>query len=179
MNPDPPWPTLPEALDALGNDHEGAQRQRHADNLAVLLHNMQTFGNRRDAPVRTVPACLGDRWSSLVMHLLSGGMLRHSELRRLITVVSAEHDISQRMLTLKLRVMERDGLIERRVTSDVPPRTEYRLTTLGSQAYAHFTVLVRWAEQASAAIRTARMAYDRQHPESAQLLSDSVSSEGL
>ena len=95
------------------------------------------------------------------------------------TVVSAEHDISQRMLTLKLRVMERDGLIERQVTSDVPPRTEYRLTTLGSQAYTHFTALVRWAEQASAAIRSARMAYDRQHPESAQLLSESVSSEGL
>ena len=104
------------------------------------------------------------------MHLLSGGMLRHTELRRLIRVVSAEHDISQRVLTLKLRVLERDGLVARSVTYDVPPRVEYRLTELGETAYGHFAALVRWAEQATPAIRAARLDHDRRHPDSAALI---------
>jgi DNA-binding HxlR family transcriptional regulator len=82
-----------------------------------------------------IQGCLGDRWSSLIMHLLSGGMLRHVELRRLICAVSAEHDISQRLFTLKLKVLERDGLVARTVTVDVPPRVEYALTDLGGAAY--------------------------------------------
>lgn len=154
-------PQLQETLHALGPE----QAQQHEANLRDLLTRMAQFGTERGDPVRTVPAYLGDRWSSLVMHLLKGGMLRHGELRKLICLVSAEQDISQRMLTLKLRVLERDGLILRNVTDDVPPRVEYRLSELGLQSYAHFSALVRWAESASAAVRQARAAYDAQHPD--------------
>ena len=159
---------LGEALGAIAAGRDGT----HAANLKALLAGMATYGNLRGDPVRTLPAYLGDRWSSLVMHLLHGGMLRHAELRRLIQVVSAEHEISQRMLTLKLRVLERDGLIARTVTTDVPPHVEYRLTPLGQAGYAHFAALLRWAEQSSAAIRAARQAYDHGNPDAAELLRD-------
>lgn len=159
MTPD--IPRLRDALDAIGPE----QAQQHQANLRDLLTRMAQFGTERGDPVRTVPAYLGDRWSSLVMHLLKGGMLRHGELRKLICVVSAEQDISQRMLTLKLRVLERDGLIHRTVTDDVPPRVEYRLSALGLESYAHFAELVRWAESASTAVRQARAAYDALHPD--------------
>jgi DNA-binding HxlR family transcriptional regulator len=157
-------------LDAIGPDRSPAERQRHQDNLRSLLANMARHGNQRDDPVRATPALLGDRWSSLVMHLLSAGMLRHAELRRLISLVSAEQDISQRVLTLKLRMLERDGLLLRQVTTDVPPRVAYQLSEMGHQAYAHYLALLRWAEQATPAIRAARAAYDLQHPDSAALL---------
>lgn len=161
---------LDEVIAAIGADRAAPERDRHLANLRALLANMAAHGNRRDDPVRTTPAYLGDRWSSLVMHLLSGGMLRHTELRRLMSLVSAEHDISQRVLTLKLRVLERDGMVLRQVTADVPPRVEYTLTTMGAQVYGHFIALVRWAEHATPAIRAAREAYDRLHPDSAAML---------
>jgi len=165
-------------LSAIGIDRSEDQRQRHIDNLSTLLANMARHGNRRDDPVRTTPAYLGDRWSSLVMHLLSGGMLRHTELRRLIALVSAEQDISQRVLTLKLRVLERDGMVDRRVTDDVPPRVEYHLTPMGAEVYAHFVAMVRWAEQASPAIRAARSDYDLRHPDGAALAQQSGGGSG-
>jgi DNA-binding HxlR family transcriptional regulator len=167
--PDSP-PTLAEASEAIGTDRSAEQRQRHLDNLAVLMGNMARYGHQRDAPVRTTPAYLGDRWSSLVMHLLSGGMLRFTELRRLMSLVSAEQDISQRVLTLKLRVLERDGLLDRHVTDDVPPRVEYRLTNLGQQAYVHFAAMVRWSEQVTPLIHAARADYDHRHPDAAALV---------
>ncbi|MDT7836982.1 winged helix-turn-helix transcriptional regulator [Aquabacterium sp. OR-4] len=160
----PAQPDLAAVQSVIGTDRPAQAHARHLHNLARLLANMACYGKRRDDPVRTVPALLGDRWSSLVMHLLSGGMLRHTELRRLIGLVSAEQDISQRVLTLKLRTLERDGLVLRQATTDVPPRMTYQLSALGEQAYAHFSALVRWAEQTSAAVRAARDDYDRRHP---------------
>src|SRR4051794_29465195 len=68
---------------------------------------------------------LSDKWSLLVVEVLGQGTLRFSELRREID------DISQRMLTLTLRHLERDGLVARTVYPVVPPRVDYELTSLG------------------------------------------------
>ncbi|MEN9891502.1 MAG: hypothetical protein RLY78_1797 [Pseudomonadota bacterium] len=160
-------------MDGLDEDRAEMDLARHRANVARLLADMARHGNGREDPVRTVPAALGDRWSSLIMHLLSAGMLRHAEIKRLVGRVSAEGEISQRVLTLKLRLMERDGLVARRVTGDVPPRVEYRLTQAGHEAYAHFSALVRWAERQTAAIREARAAYDRRHPDVVAMLQQS------
>src|SRR4051794_34368625 len=69
---------------------------------------------------------LADKWSLLVVELLGGGTRRFSELRREID------GISQRMLTLTLRQLERDGLVRRTVFPVVPPRVDYELTPLGA-----------------------------------------------
>lgn len=156
--------------DGLDVDRGELELARHRANVARLLADMARHGNGRDDPVRTVPAALGDRWSSLIMHLLSAGMLRHAEIKRLIARVSAEGEISQRVMTLKLRLMERDGLVARRVTDDVPPRVEYRLTAAGQEAYALFIALVRWAERQTPVIRASRAAHDARHPEVAAML---------
>lgn len=78
-------------------------------------------------------------------------------------------DISQRMMTLKLRLLERDGLVARRVTPDVPPRVEYELTPLGLGAYRGYLSVLHWSEQATPAIRAARAVYDAQHADGATL----------
>lgn len=161
--------TRTELLNAIGPDRSDEERSPVVESVEHLLQKMAAAGNRRCDPVRSIQSYLGDRWSSLIMHLLSSGDLRFNELRRLIVIVAAEHEISPRQLTLKLRVLERDGLLARHISSGSPSRIEYKLTHLGRGAYAHFNALVQWAEQANGAIRSARMAYDMNHQDAAQL----------
>lgn len=160
---------LDEAVAAIGTDRTSKAIQRHAGNLNQLLRAMAAHGKHRHDPVRTVPGFLGDRWSSLIMNLLIGGTLRHAELRKLICLISSEGDISQRMLTLKLRLLERDGLVVRTVTQDTPPRVEYQLSSLGEGAYQQYLAVLHWSEQATPAIRAARAAYDALHDDGATL----------
>ena len=97
---------------------------------------------------------IGDKWSLLVIALLGRGTRRFSELRREID------DISQRMLTLTLRHLERDGLVERTVYPVVPPRVEYRLTPLGATLLDTIQALVTWTTGHREEIAAARAAYD-------------------
>jgi len=104
---------------------------------------------------------VGDKWSLLVISRLGGGTRRFSELRREID------EISQRMLTLTLRQLERDGLVERTVYPVVPPRVEYRLTTLGETLLETTRQFVVWTTTHLDEIAAARIAYDaRQAAES-------------
>lgn len=104
-------------------------------------------------PVRDVLDCIGDRWSLLVLLVLSQGPLRFTVLKRAIG------DISQRMLAQTLRVLERDGYLSREVFPTIPPKVEYRLTQLGSSLLERLEPLVEWAAQNHAAIRRARQHY--------------------
>jgi DNA-binding HxlR family transcriptional regulator len=97
---------------------------------------------------------LGDKWSLLVVELLGEGTRRFSELRRAID------DISQRMLTLTLRRLERDGLVRRTVHPVVPPQVDYDLTDLGATLLDAVAPLVAWARQHRDRVATARAAYD-------------------
>jgi DNA-binding HxlR family transcriptional regulator len=78
-----------------------------------------------NCPIRDVLDRLGDRWTVLVLHELSAGTLRFSEIRKRIA------DISPRMLAQTLRHLEQDGLVSREVFPTVPPRVDYALTSLG------------------------------------------------
>jgi len=82
---------------------------------------------------------LGDKWSVLVVAVLADGPRRFSELRREI------EPISQRMLTLTLRSLERDGLVNRTVTPTIPPRVDYELTPMGRSLQEPVLALARWA----------------------------------
>jgi DNA-binding HxlR family transcriptional regulator len=88
------------------------------------------------------------------MALLDAGTLRFSELRRQID------GISQRMLTLTLRQLERDGLVRRTVHAVVPPRVDYELTSLGVTLHETIQALVTWTESHQNEIAAARAAYD-------------------
>ncbi|MEV6108612.1 helix-turn-helix domain-containing protein [Streptomyces sp. NPDC051940] len=108
--------------------------------------------------MREVLDRVGDRWSVLVLGVLGDGALRHAQLRRSIP------DISQRMLTLTLRGLERDGLVTRTVTPTTPPRVDYALTDAGRSLSAAVAPLMRWAEEHRAYLDTARAAFDRADP---------------
>lgn len=105
--------------------------------------------------VRDVLTRVGDKWSVLIILLLGDGTRRFSELRRTIA------GISQRMLTLTLRGLERDGLVKRTVYPTVPPRVEYALTPLGTTLLKTVTELANWASTNHAEIERARAAFER------------------
>jgi DNA-binding HxlR family transcriptional regulator len=106
-------------------------------------------------PVRDVLDRIGDQWSVLTLLILAeDGPRRFNALRRTIG------DISQRMLALTLRHLERDGLVSRRVFPTNPPQVEYAVTPLGGSLAEGIAVLNRWAEENHERIREARRAYD-------------------
>ncbi len=109
---------------------------------------------RMDCDVRQILDRVADKWSLLVIALLRDRTLRFSELLRQID------RISQRMLTVTLRHLERDGLVQRTVYPEVPPRVEYVLTPLGASLHATINALVSWTESHQADIARARSAFD-------------------
>jgi DNA-binding HxlR family transcriptional regulator len=104
--------------------------------------------------VREVLDRVGDKWSVLVIALLGERGQRFNELKRSI------EGISQRMLTLTLRQLERDGLVSRTVHPTVPPRVDYALTALGRSVLEPVAALIRWAEEHGPDISEARRAYE-------------------
>ncbi len=104
--------------------------------------------------VREVLNRVGDKWSALVIVMLEQGPKRFSELRRGI------EGISQRMLTLTVRGLERDGLVTRTVTPSIPPRVDYALTPLGQALLVPVLALVQWARENRAAMQLARETFD-------------------
>src|SRR5688500_3030103 len=108
---------------------------------------------------------LADKWSLLVVELLGHGTLRFTELRRQID------GISQRMLTLTLRHLERDGLVVRTVHPVVPPRVDYELTALGATLLETIQALVTWTEEHQDEVAAARSAYDLREVAAADLAS--------
>ena len=109
---------------------------------------------REDCEVRQILDRIADKWSLLVISLLARRTLRFNELRREID------GISQRMLSVTLRHLERDGLICRTVYAEVPPRVEYCLTPLGCTLLGTIQSLVRWTEQHQEEIARARSEFD-------------------
>lgn len=125
------------------------QRMRAAGGYPAVAHACQ--------PATDILARVGDKWSVLVVILLGNGTKRFNELRRLI------NGISQRMLTLTLRGLERDGLVTRTVFPTVPPRVDYALTDLGRSLLGPISALGAWAFGHRQDIDAARLAYDARH----------------
>jgi DNA-binding HxlR family transcriptional regulator len=98
---------------------------------------------------------VGDKWSVFVVALLGEGPRRFSELRRAI------EGISQRMLTLTLRGLERDGLVTRTVYATIPPRVDYALTPLGRTLLVPVQALASWADEHRSEMQLARDRFDR------------------
>jgi DNA-binding HxlR family transcriptional regulator len=111
--------------------------------------------------VSEVLARVGDKWTVLVVSTLGAGPKRFNELRK------ALGSISQRMLTLTLRGLERDGLVTRTVYPTVPPRVEYELTKLGRSLLEPVSELGAWARKHRAAIADARERFDQVAPRAA------------
>jgi DNA-binding HxlR family transcriptional regulator len=113
--------------------------------------------------VSDVLARVGDKWSVLVVTRLGEQPMRFNELRRSIG------GISQRMLTLTLRGLERDGLVTRTVFPTIPPRVDYALTPLGRDLLQPVSELGAWAVRNQDKIARARARFDGQAADGGQV----------
>lgn len=104
-------------------------------------------------------ARLGDKWSVLVIMMLRDGPKRFSELKRQVV------GISQRMLTLTLRALERDGMVRRTVYATIPPSVEYELTALGRSFSEPIDAMGSWVFRHYEDIHRARAEYDDRNDE--------------
>jgi DNA-binding HxlR family transcriptional regulator len=105
--------------------------------------------------VSSVLARIGDKWSVLIIVLLGDGPKRFNEIKRMVG------GISQRMLTLTLRGLERDGLVKRTQFPTIPPRVDYELTQLGQSLWDAVKPLGEWAQGHVKHITKARAAFDK------------------
>lgn len=106
----------------------------------IMKHNEIRNALYPDCPVRNVLSRVGDKWSMLVLFTLEGqSSIRFKELQRSIP------DISQKILTATLKMLEADGLINREAFPEVPPRVEYSLTEKGKSLLPLIDALLSWA----------------------------------
>jgi DNA-binding HxlR family transcriptional regulator len=120
--------------------------------LPVLPPNAHLDSDCRG--VASILARVGDKWSVFVIMLLGDGPRRFNEIKRMVG------GISQRMLTLTLRGLERDGLVTRTVFPTIPPRVDYELTDLGRGLWQPVEALGKWAGDHQAEIEAARAKFD-------------------
>lgn len=125
--------------------------EARTDYESVCLRSRATDG----VAIRDVLKRVADKWSLLTIVTLQEGQLRFTELQRHIP------GISQRMLTLTLRQLERDGLVTRTVFAEVPPRVEYRLTELGQTLIVPAQAFASWALDHYPAIQRSRAEFDQ------------------
>lgn len=132
-----------------------------ADNQLIdLQKKLEIFFQGKEehhefCPVRDIMDRFGDKWSLLaILNLGYSGKVRFNELKGKI------EGISQRMLTVTLRSLERDGLIIRTIYAEVPPRVEYELTSLGQSLLQKIWELAQWASGNMEDIVIARKEYD-------------------
>ena len=120
---------------------------------------MADIASRRDpgncAAVNDILSRIGDKWTVLIVITLSKGPMRFNEIKR------AVGDISQRMLTLTLRGLERDGFATRTVYPTVPPRVDYALTELGKTLIEPVRAIAGWAIEHRREVADARANFDR------------------
>jgi DNA-binding HxlR family transcriptional regulator len=126
--------------------------RRPQEGTALIPGNLHVPEDCR--AVSEVLARVGDKWTVLVVGVLGDGPKRFNEIRRSLG------SISQRMLTLTLRTLERDGLVTRTVFPTIPPRVDYELTRLGRSLLEPVSELGLWARQNRAAIQAARLRFD-------------------
>ena len=112
------------------------------------------YSDADNCPIRKVLDRFGDKWSILVILILSdSGKIRFNALNKSIG------DISQKMLTATLRTLEADGLVNREIFPEIPPRVEYELTPLGKTLVPHIQNLSNWANTNMKVIQKSRAKY--------------------
>lgn len=116
--------------------------------LNSLAEEIRIGGRARYEQIRNVFGLLGDKWTILILLVLRSGSLRHASLRRAVDMMAPER-ISQRILTLKLRTFERQDIVVRRVSSDVPPHVDYYLTPKGIDLADQVRGMIDWLKEHS------------------------------
>lgn len=109
-------------------------------------------------PVRSVLDGIGGKWSILILDILGKkGTLRFNEISKELG------DISQKMLTSTLRLLEADGIVSRKMYAEIPPRVEYELTSLGHDLLPNIRNLIDWGHQNIETILRNREVFESKH----------------
>jgi len=124
----------------------------------MLKVTADSFEHAKDCPFRNVLDHVGDKWSFLIFAVLEEGPKRFNEVRRQIG------DISHRVLSRKLRELERDGYLTRTVHPVKPPKVVYDLTALGRSMLGPMTTFMEWALKAHPQVQRARTQFDQAPP---------------
>jgi DNA-binding HxlR family transcriptional regulator len=140
--------------DRCNHPQEGTFEVLEHTEVTVIERPRLDHASAECRAVNTVLARVGDKWSVLIVALLGDGPKRFNEIKRLVG------GISQRMLTLTLRGLERDGLVTRTVFPTVPPRVDYELTELGHSLWKPVEALGSWARENQDQIAAARQRFD-------------------
>jgi DNA-binding HxlR family transcriptional regulator len=133
---------------------EGTLKSASTPEVTDFCPDAFQWDRREDCEVRQILDRIADKWSLLIIALLDDGSMRFTELKRMID------GVSQRMLTVTLRQLERDGLVLRTVHPVVPPRVDYELTELGRTLHQTVQALVQWTELHQTDIVAARERFD-------------------
>lgn len=131
-------------------------------NLAALANQIhaaerESIAEGEVTPVKEVLGLVGDRWTTLILIVLTAGPSRTSVIRHTVSYLTLRGPISQRMLTLKLRRLEANGFLERKDVADAVLHVEYSLTPLGYELASHLWQLIDWVNGNAEAMRTARL----------------------
>lgn len=130
------------------------------DDFKRLVNKACIAGHNPTGPVREVQALLGDRWSTLLLHILHFGRLRFSMLERVVNVLDGS-GISRRMLSYTLRAMERDGIVLRIEEKSGGRKSEYELTPLGQEVWETVNGLVELLMARTETILSARAKFEK------------------
>lgn len=149
-----------------------ANAERQAANADVINnHGLQALAlvirdagvGHPDSPTREILERLGDQWSVLLLSVLETGNYRHAEVHRTVNEMNRlvpKAPISQRMLTLRLRSLERDGLVVRSTGGGRGPSVHYALSPLGRGMMRHLRPLLAWSVESAGEIRSAQSRFD-------------------
>tara|TARA_R110002020_G_scaffold400596_3_gene610682 strand:- start:9434 stop:9811 length:378 start_codon:yes stop_codon:yes gene_type:complete len=124
-----------------------------------MLHDTHCNGSRFsvDCPSRLLFDQVADKWSMMIMTVLSSGGTRFNDLKRRL------EGVSQKSLSMTLKRLERNGIIARSVVASTPPGVLYEMTPLGLTLLPPFQAIYRWANDNIEAVEAARALYDTQH----------------
>lgn len=145
------------ALGGADLDHQDGEQEDRLRRLSRLLAGYETI---TDNPIVNVVDHVGNYWRSWILVILQTGTYRYTTIMKVLNAVDPGHPISQRMLTLGLRLLERDGLVERADVEDVRRHVEYSLTPVGRDLSERFMSLVEWIDSQADTFEQSRSTYD-------------------
>ena len=128
--------------------------------LLALAAQMDHTGVSADDPVREIFGLLGDKWSKLILLVLDCGVFGYGELQRTMEALATEPSVPRRVLTLKLRALERDGFVRKELGLQKTAKSAYSLTPLGKELTERVKLTTQWITDHHDDIKSARLAYD-------------------
>jgi len=152
-------PALSRVREVLISLGEGHLDPTEAENFRYFCRQLARYDSARSNPIVSVVDHVGNYWRNWLLMITRTGPYRPSTLRKLLAALDPSHPISQRMLTLNLRMLERDGLIARDVIDDERRPVEYSLTVLGRGLSDELLSLIDWIDQHAGEIAAANAAF--------------------